>query len=88
MRPTTFWLSAYLYSTFIVAHPNGGQKEVCNSAHSEKPNYHDNAGVLKYVNPHIGTYGTSPNDNGGMIPSVSVPFGSKLFPDCCILRMA
>jgi putative alpha-1,2-mannosidase len=37
--------------------------------------YHEDAGVLKYVNPHIGTYGTSPNDNGGMIPSVGVPFG-------------
>ncbi|KAH9993919.1 glycoside hydrolase family 92 protein [Xylariaceae sp. FL0662B] len=37
--------------------------------------YHANAGVLKYVNPKIGTYGVSPNDNGGMIPSVSLPFG-------------
>ncbi|KAI1410292.1 glycoside hydrolase family 92 protein [Hypoxylon sp. FL1857] len=38
-------------------------------------NYHANAGVLGYVNPKIGTNGISPNDNGGMIPSVSVPFG-------------
>ena len=37
--------------------------------------YHDNAGILKYVNPLIGTYGTTPNGNGGMIPSVSPPFG-------------
>ena len=37
--------------------------------------YHNNAGVLKYVNPLIGTYGTTPNGNGGMIPSVSPPFG-------------
>ncbi|KAL9090314.1 MAG: hypothetical protein Q9165_005347 [Trypethelium subeluteriae] len=37
--------------------------------------YHENAGVLKYVNPKIGTFGYSPNGNGGMIPSVSVPFG-------------
>ncbi|KAI1775477.1 glycoside hydrolase family 92 protein [Hypoxylon cercidicola] len=37
--------------------------------------YHQDAGVLKYVNPKIGTYGVSPDDNGGMIPSVSVPFG-------------
>jgi hypothetical protein len=37
--------------------------------------YHDNAGVLKYVDPLIGTYGTTPNGNGGMIPSVSPPFG-------------
>jgi hypothetical protein len=41
----------------------------------ETPDYHENAGVLKYVNPLIGTYGTSPNSNGGMIPSVSPPFG-------------
>ncbi|KAI7274749.1 hypothetical protein KC345_g6903 [Hortaea werneckii] len=37
--------------------------------------YHDDAGVLRYVNPKIGTYGVTPNRNGGMIPSVSVPFG-------------
>lgn len=46
----------------------------------EKPNsdiasYHENAGVLKYVNPLIGTYGLTPNGNGGMIPSVCPPFG-------------
>ncbi|KAK6075616.1 glycosyl family hydrolase 92 protein [Seiridium cupressi] len=40
-----------------------------------KPSYHDDAGVLRYVNPRIGTNGSDPNDNGGMIPSVSVPFG-------------
>ncbi|KAJ5781294.1 Alpha-1-2-mannosidase [Penicillium paradoxum] len=37
--------------------------------------YHSNAGVLKFVNPLIGTYGTTPNGNGGMIPSVCPPFG-------------
>jgi hypothetical protein len=37
--------------------------------------HHANAGVLQYVNPKIGTYGITPNGNGGMIPSVSVPFG-------------
>ncbi|KAI7370429.1 hypothetical protein KC354_g1281 [Hortaea werneckii] len=37
--------------------------------------YHDDVGVLRYVNPKIGTYGVTPNGNGGMIPSVSVPFG-------------
>ena len=37
--------------------------------------YHDGAGVLQYVNPKIGTYGITPNGNGGMIPSVSPPFG-------------
>lgn len=39
------------------------------------PDYHGNAGVLNHVNPFIGTYGTDPNNNGGMIPSVSPPFG-------------
>ena len=32
-------------------------------------------GVLRYVNPLVGTFGLSPNGNGGMIPSVSPPFG-------------
>jgi hypothetical protein len=41
----------------------------------DRSNYHANAGVLEYVNPLIGTYGHSPNDNGGMIPSVGLPFG-------------
>ncbi|KAJ5706754.1 hypothetical protein N7488_006555 [Penicillium malachiteum] len=38
------------------------------------PNYHENAGVLEFVDPLIGTYGDSPNNNGGMIPSVAPPF--------------
>ncbi|KAI3332559.1 glycoside hydrolase family 92 protein [Ustulina deusta] len=75
MKSTTLWLSAYLHSIPIASRPNGVQREPCDSSHSERPNYHENAGVLKFVNPHIGTYGTSPDDNGGMIPSVSVPFG-------------
>lgn len=39
--------------------------------------YHENVGVLQHVNPKIGTYGLfgDPNNNGGMIPSVSPPFG-------------
>ena len=37
--------------------------------------YHSDVGVLQYVNPRIGTYGSSPDSNGGMIPSVSPPFG-------------
>jgi putative alpha-1,2-mannosidase len=37
--------------------------------------YHEGAGVLQYVNPKIGTFGITPNGNGGMIPSVSPPFG-------------
>ncbi|KAJ5233144.1 hypothetical protein N7468_006100 [Penicillium chermesinum] len=36
--------------------------------------FHQNIGVLEYVNPLIGTYGPSPNSNGGMIPSVAPPF--------------
>jgi hypothetical protein len=28
--------------------------------------YHQNAGVLQHVNPKIGTYGLTPNGNGGM----------------------
>ncbi|KAI0163778.1 glycosyl hydrolase family 92-domain-containing protein [Pestalotiopsis sp. NC0098] len=40
-----------------------------------QPDYHKNAGVLTYVNPLIGTNGANPDNNGGMIPSVSVPFG-------------
>lgn len=75
MRPTTLCLSAGLYPFLIAARPSGVPRELPCSSHPSKPNYHENAGVLKYVNPHIGTYGTSPNDNGGMIPSVSVPFG-------------
>lgn len=37
--------------------------------------YHDGAGVLQHVNPLVGTNGGSPNDNGGMIPSIAPPFG-------------
>lgn len=36
--------------------------------------YHDHAGVLAHVNPLVGTRGFTPNDNGGMIPSVAPPF--------------
>jgi len=39
------------------------------------PSYHSNAGILQYVKPKIGTSGVTPNGNGGMIPSVSPPFG-------------
>ncbi|KAI1862993.1 hypothetical protein JX265_009039 [Neoarthrinium moseri] len=45
------------------------------SRQNEGATYHENSGVLQYVNPRIGTSGPSPNDNGGMIPSVSIPFG-------------
>ncbi|CAK1360972.1 unnamed protein product [Cercospora beticola] len=42
---------------------------------NRRQNWHRNDGVLKYVNPKIGTYGVTPNGNGGMIPSVGMPFG-------------
>ncbi|KAI0521394.1 glycoside hydrolase family 92 protein [Xylaria bambusicola] len=75
MRLATLALSVCFHSALIVAHPSTGQRKPRDKDYSVKSNYHDNIGVLQYVNPHIGTYGTSPNDNGGMIPSVSVPFG-------------
>ncbi|KAF2213353.1 glycoside hydrolase family 92 protein [Cercospora zeae-maydis SCOH1-5] len=37
--------------------------------------WHRNVGVLRFVNPKIGTFGITPNGNGGMIPSVGMPFG-------------
>lgn len=42
--------------------------------HTDYTSYHDEAGVLKHVNPLVGTRGFTPNDNGGMIPSVAPPF--------------
>jgi putative alpha-1,2-mannosidase len=55
----------------VVAHPTG---QVGIEYKRDTPNYHADAGVLRHVNPRIGTYGTTPNDNGGMIPSVAPPF--------------
>lgn len=55
-----------------LALPAGQTQQTCTYV---SPDYHANAGVLDYVNPFIGTYGTDPNNNGGMIPSVSPPFG-------------
>lgn len=53
--------------------------------------YHENAGVLQYVNPKIGTYGITPNGNGGMIPSVSMPFGMTRWTpqtrEVCLARL-
>ena len=57
-----YMMLAYLVHVLLFTAPSRG-------------GYHDNAGVLRYVNPKIGTYGISPNGNGGMIPSVSPPFG-------------
>jgi hypothetical protein len=55
----------------IVAHPTG---QTGSDDKRDTPDYHGDAGVLKYVNPLIGTYGTTPNGNGGMIPSIAPPF--------------
>ncbi|KAI8629477.1 glycoside hydrolase family 92 protein [Xylariaceae sp. FL1651] len=75
MRSIILWLCVCLHSAFTSSYPSETAPKSRRDGQSNKPNYHTNAGVLKFVNPHIGTYGTSPNDNGGMIPSVSVPFG-------------
>lgn len=61
-------LLAWLGTTAL-AHPTSHE------AHAQQPDYHANAGVLSHVNPFIGTYGLFPGGNGGMIPSVSPPFG-------------
>lgn len=41
---------------------------------AQAASYHDDIGVLKWVNPKVGTYGVTPNGNGGMIPSTAPPF--------------
>ncbi|KAJ5273716.1 hypothetical protein N7478_008841 [Penicillium angulare] len=46
--------------------------DICDA--NTNANYHEDAGVLQYANPLIGTNGPSPNSNGGMIPSVAPPF--------------
>lgn len=46
-----------------------------NGSGSGSVNWHDDVGVLEFVNPKIGTYGVTPNGNGGMVPSVGMPFG-------------
>ncbi|KAI1273209.1 glycoside hydrolase family 92 protein [Xylaria sp. FL0933] len=74
MKLTTLLLVT-CHSSPVLARPKALQRGRRYSGDPERPDYHENAGVLNYVNPHIGTYGTSPNDNGGMVPSVSVPFG-------------
>lgn len=35
------------------------------SAAASTASLHDNGGVLEFVNPKIGTYGVTPNGNGG-----------------------
>ncbi|CAK4032145.1 glycoside hydrolase family 92 [Lecanosticta acicola] len=71
-----FILLAYTYYAVGV---DGGTGFTTTGYSSEsglpRASYHHGAGVLRYVNPRIGTYGITPNGNGGMIPSVSPPFG-------------
>ncbi|KAI1382645.1 glycoside hydrolase family 92 protein [Hypoxylon trugodes] len=74
MRTLLQCLFLGFYSSQTLAHPSGTESSA-NVQRNDVPNYHNNVGVLQYVNPKIGTYGSSPDDNGGMIPSVSVPFG-------------
>ncbi|KAI5358027.1 Putative alpha-1,2-mannosidase, six-hairpin glycosidase superfamily [Septoria linicola] len=66
----------YLH-TYLVAWSRGETQDGFNvkSPAAREHDYHQNAGVLKYVDPKIGTYGVTPNGNGGMIPSVGTPFG-------------
>ncbi|KAI4866110.1 glycoside hydrolase family 92 protein [Hypoxylon rubiginosum] len=71
MRSVTQYIVLGLAACHVLAYPSGTSETRDSSVSS----YHRDAGVLKYVNPKIGTYGASPDDNGGMIPSVSVPFG-------------
>ncbi|KAI1268842.1 glycoside hydrolase family 92 protein [Xylariaceae sp. FL1019] len=74
MPSLRLWLVGVLQLSLVSPYPRTSrpyaEKERLNDS-----SYHTNAGVLKYVNPRIGTYGPTPNDNGGMVPSVSVPFG-------------
>ncbi|KAL6694053.1 glycoside hydrolase family 92 protein [Trichoderma pleuroticola] len=67
-------LSLASSTTALSSHPDPAIKS-SPSAASINSDYHANAGVLQYVNPLIGTRGYDPNDLGGMIPSVSPPFG-------------
>ncbi|KAL7933003.1 glycoside hydrolase family 92 protein [Trichoderma chlorosporum] len=63
------------FFTIALSSPNDPPFEPSPLAATVNSDYHANAGVLQYVNPLIGTRGYDPNDLGGMIPSVSPPFG-------------
>ncbi|KAL7627275.1 hypothetical protein AAE478_001464 [Parahypoxylon ruwenzoriense] len=73
MRSTIQYLVVGIQSCGILA--SSTQTTKTGPKGDGEPDYHANVGVLQYVNPKIGTNGISPNDNGGMIPSVSLPFG-------------
>lgn len=64
---------AGLAASSVSTQPTQQQETKLNS--NRGSGYHENAGVLKYVDPLIGTYGITPNGNGGMVPSVCPPFG-------------
>ena len=67
----------------ISSNPLAGMKEAVHqlpllyllSATTSQTSYHDSTGVLKFVNPKIGTYGLTPNGNGGM-HGISTSLGS------------
>ncbi|KAI1373953.1 glycoside hydrolase family 92 protein [Hypoxylon crocopeplum] len=77
VRSVAWYFVAGLQSCHAMAYPSWTDEpgKAAQPRDDSSSTYHANAGVLQYVNPKIGTYGISPNDNGGMIPSVSVPFG-------------
>ncbi|KAI0161891.1 glycoside hydrolase family 92 protein [Hypoxylon sp. FL1284] len=77
MHTVLQYIALGLGARYVLAYPSWIAKTDKAGQHPDggTPSYHRDAGVLKYVNPKIGTYGLSPDDNGGMIPSVSVPFG-------------
>ncbi|KAI1763329.1 glycoside hydrolase family 92 protein [Hypoxylon sp. FL1150] len=64
------YLILALETRHALAYPSQAGKTEDTARH-----YHSNTGVLKYVNPKIGTDSSNPDDIGGMIPSVSAPFG-------------
>ena len=75
-KPASFLaLFTILHPLASKAHPFGYEARAASSNTQNTTSYHANAGVLRFVNPLIGTQGPTPNDNGGMIPSVGVPFG-------------
>ncbi|KAJ4854881.1 glycosyl hydrolase family 92 domain-containing protein [Trichoderma breve] len=76
-RPSIcIFLSLASSTTALSSHPDPANESLPSAANVHvNSDYHANAGVLQYVNPLIGTRGYDPNDLGGMIPSVSPPFG-------------
>lgn len=69
----TIGCAAVLFLESVSSHPPWQSHPTYSPPSSS--NYHENVGVLQYVNPKVGTLGYSPNGNGGMVPSVAPPFG-------------